>query len=160
MQTPSKWILGLALGVAALATTTTAVLAVSDAPGPRGEIRSLIQARLSDAGFTTTQKLQAGKVLRQYGPTMLPLTRQLIQERRTLRDLTQAERIDEAAIRAQAARLAQVQAEMAIQSARAVQELRKIATPEQQAKLRALEREVRAKVDARLDAIGSWLSRS
>lgn len=160
MNTPSKWILGLTLGAAALVTTATAVSAVSDFPARRGEIPALIRARLSEAGFTTAQKLEARRVIRQHAPTVLPLVKQLVRERRALRDLFQAEQIDEAALRAQSARIAQVQAEIAVQAARAVQDLRKIATPEQRGKLRELEREVRAKVDDRLEALTSWMSRS
>lgn len=160
MQPTSKWFLGLALGTAALATTATAVSAVSDAPAGRGEIRALVRTRLSEAGFTPMQKLEATRVFRRHAPNVVPLVRQLVQERRALRDLMQSDKLDEAAIRAQSARLSQVQAEMHVQAARALQDLRRIATPEQQGKLRQLEREVREKVDARLEALGAWLTRS
>lgn len=160
MQITSQWFRGLAFGAAALVVTTAPLAAAPDEPAARGEIRTLIRSRLGEAGFTTAQKIEAFRVLRGQAPTVLPLVKQLVQERRGLRDLVQAERLDEPALRAQSARIAQVQAELQVQAARAVHELRRIATPEQQAKLRQLEREVREKIDRRLEMLGAWLTRS
>ncbi|MBS0660211.1 MAG: periplasmic heavy metal sensor [Verrucomicrobia bacterium] len=158
MQIASKWFLGLALGAAALVATPASVPAATGESPARDEMRTLIRSRLTEAGFTTAQKIEAGRIVRRHAPTVLPLVRQWLQERRSLRDLMQAERLDEAALRAQSTRLGQVQTELHLQAARAFQDLRRVATPEQQAKLRQLEREVRAKVDSRLERLGAWLT--
>lgn len=160
MKTPTKWFIGLASGAAALLVTASTGLAGPFGLGGGGGIPGLVREKLQAAGFTSEQRAQARTVVRQHAPTMLPLVKKIVQERRALRDLVAADQINEAAIRAQSARLAQFQAELAVESARLAQDLRKVATPEQLGKVRELERAVRAKVDEKLDQAGAWLSRS
>jgi len=66
-----------------------------------------------------------------------PLMDQMKAERRTLHGLIHADTIDEAAIRAQAAKVAAIQADMAVQRARTGQAIRALLTPEQVQKFKA-----------------------
>ena len=165
MQSTTKWFLGLALGAATLATTFTAFAAPAPAaPAPaapeRGEIRALLRTGLAEAGFSPMQKAEAALVLRRHAPSVMPLIRQLVQERRALRELMRADPLDEGALRAQSGRIGQLQSELHLQAARATQDVRRLATPEQLARVRQLEQEVRAQMDAGFQALEAWLARS
>jgi periplasmic protein CpxP/Spy len=60
-------------------------------------------------------------------------------ERRALRTLIQADTIDEAAIRAQSAKVAAIEADLAVQRAHSAQDFRKVLTPEQLQKFKAMQ---------------------
>ena len=62
---------------------------------------------------------------------------------------------DEAAIRAQSAKVAAVQSDIAIQRASLNAELRAVLRPEQVAEFEKMEKELQAKMDERLSRIGS-----
>ncbi len=51
-----------------------------------------------------------------------------------------------------------IQAELAVESSRLAVDLRKIATPEQLAKVRDLEKTIRERVDRGLDKASEWLA--
>ncbi len=98
-------------------------------------------------GITDEQKAQVKAVLQQYQPTAGPLIKQLVTERRALRDLIHAATIDESAIRAQAAKVASLQADLDVQRAHVSHDIRALLTPEQLQKLQ--DRQVN--VDDRID---------
>jgi len=81
--------------------------------------------------------------------TVKPLLANLRTERRQLADLVHSGNADEAAIRAQSARVAAVQADLAVQRAQGVKEMRNILTPEQQAKFQTLRGEWEQKMKKR-----------
>jgi Spy/CpxP family protein refolding chaperone len=105
--------------------------------------------KLAQIGVTDAQKAQVKAILRSYQPTAGPLIRQVVTERRALRDTIRAETIDEAAIRAQAAKVASLEADLAVQRAHVVHDLRAVLTPEQIQKLK----EMQIDADARLDGV-------
>jgi Spy/CpxP family protein refolding chaperone len=72
--------------------------------------------------------------------------------------LVRADKPDEIAIRAQAARVASIQAELAVEASRLAVDLRQIATPDQLAKVHELEATIRARVDRGLDKAAEWLA--
>ena len=71
----------------------------------------------------------------------------MVAERRSLRTLIQAETVDEAAIRAQSAKVAAVAADLAVQRAHGAQEIRKVLTPEQIQKFKSLQEKRDSKFD-------------
>jgi protein CpxP len=60
----------------------------------------------------------------------------------------QAETVDEAAIRAQATKVAAVEADLAVQRAHGAQEIRKVLTPEQIQKFKAIQEKRDSKLDS------------
>ncbi len=103
--------------------------------------------RLALAGVTEEQTIQLKAVLRKHRPALQPFIKQLISERRTLRALIRADGIDEGAIRDQSARIAIIEASLAIERARISQEWKAILTPEQIEKLQAMENQRDLRID-------------
>ena len=99
-----------------------------------------------------SQKEQIRNILRESRPTAQPLVKQLVQERKGLRDLVQSSPVNEPAIRAQAARVAQIQADLAVQRAHVADRVNALLTPDQVAKLK----ELRAERDTRRQ---EWMNR-
>lgn len=85
------------------------------------------------------QKQQIKDVFTKNRPVAQPLMKQLMTERRALRSLIQADTIDEAAIRAESAKIAGLQADLAVHRAHVDQEVRGILTPEQAATAKELQ---------------------
>ena len=117
--------------------------------------RGRIAQRLAALGVTDQQKAEIKGILRKYQPTVGPMMRQLVEARRALRDTIHAETIDESAIRAQAAKIASFEADLAVQRAHVSHEVRAVLTPEQIQKLG----ELRVDVDARVDAFLSRVAK-
>jgi len=111
---------------------------------PAGRHRSNMATEL---GLSTQQQQSVKDVFAQSRPQAAPLMKQLKVERRSLRVLIQADTIDEAAIRAQSAKVAAVEADLAVQRAHVAQQMRAILTPEQVQTFKALQ----AKRDSRMD---------
>ena len=146
---------------AGLALLGSATYLWAASPGMLGENRAFAFAmggKLRDLNFTPAQKTAARSALKAHAPTMMPLVRKIVSERRALHDMVTAEKTDETAIRTQAGRVGQVQAELAVESSRLVADLRKIATPEQAGKLREIEKAIRERVDHGLDRASDWLA--
>jgi len=78
-----------------------------------------------------------------------PLRKEMASERRRLRNLTRADKTDEAAIREQARKIAATSGELAVHRARVAQEVRAVLTPEQIVKFRTLQE----KRDRRIDGM-------
>lgn len=105
----------------------------------------------AELGLTSQQKQEIKAVFKKNRPDVEPRRQQLMTERRTLRSLVQADTIDEAAIRAQSAKVAAIEADLAVERAHVAQEVRAILTPEQVKKFR----ELQAKRDSRMDEFRS-----
>ena len=137
-----------AVGIARAVDTNT-----SDNGGRRhrfGHRMGMMRA-LKEVGVTDTQKEQIRGIMRQQRPQMQPLRKQMVQERRALRNATQTSPVNESAIRTQAARVAQVHADLAVQRAHMADRVRAVLTPEQQAKLKEIQAQRDAKMDERLN---------
>lgn len=61
--------------------------------------------------------------------------------------LVHADKTDEAAIRTQAAKIAGIEGDMAVQHAHMIQKMRAVLTPEQQAKFKAMQKERESKFE-------------
>jgi protein CpxP len=106
---------------------------------------------LKEVGVTDAQKEQIRGMMREQRPQLQPLRKQMVQERRALRNVVQTSPVNESAIRTQAARVAQVQADIAVKRAYIADRIRAILTPEQQAKLKDLQAQRDARIDERLN---------
>src|SRR5947207_1200767 len=85
--------------------------------------RGFFLEKLTELGVTDAQKSQVRAVLRQHLPTAGPLVKSLVTERRALRDTIRADQINESAIRAQAAKVASIEADLAVERARIVHDI-------------------------------------
>lgn len=92
-------------------------------------------------GLSEQQKVKIREIFKENRAQAKPIFDRLITERRDLRTLVQADKTDEAAIRAQAAQLAAVEGDLAIQRAHMVKQIRAILTPEQVEKFKAMQKE-------------------
>jgi len=159
MKTHTKAL--IAVGVIAAATVGGffAYLAQADTTNDVGFLaKGRFAKRLAQVGVTDAQKAQVKAILRKYQPTAGPLIREVVTERRALRDAIRAETIDEAAIRAQAAKVASLQADLAVERAHIAHDIRAVLTPEQIQKLKELQAQADARVDARLQRIANRIA--
>lgn len=118
----------------------------------------LFVERLADVGITDAQKQQVKAVLRKHLPEVEPMIKQLVAERRTLRDTIRADQVDEKAIRVQAAKVARLEAELAIQRARLVHEIKPVLTPEQIEKLKDIQTDANDRIDMMLSRVGKRIA--
>ena len=88
-------------------------------------------------GLTDAQKSQAKAIFQANREVVKPLVTNLRTERKNLRALMSADKIDEAAIRAETARIAGIQADLNVNRAKEGAEFRAILTPDQLAKMKA-----------------------
>jgi protein CpxP len=148
MKTSTKAL--IAAGIVATATVGGffAYLAHAD-PTENHIARRPFARKLAQIGVTDDQKTQVKEILRKFQPTVGPINKQVVAERRVLRDTIRAETINEPAIRAQAAKVASVEADLAVQRAHVAHEIRAVLTPEQLQKLR----EMQVDVDTRIDGV-------
>jgi protein CpxP len=87
------------------------------------------------------QKAQMKEVFKKNQPQVKPIFTKLINEKREMRTMIQSGSADEAAIRAQAAKLAGVEADLAVQRAQMAKQFRAILTPEQVEKFKTIQKE-------------------
>jgi periplasmic protein CpxP/Spy len=90
-------------------------------------------------GLTSQQKVQAKAIFENQQAQNKPLFSALMTEKHQLRTLIQSGTTDEAAIRAQAAKLSSAQADLAVQKAQAAKQFLALLTPDQVTKLRAFQ---------------------
>ena len=114
--------------------------------------------QLAQLGVTDEQKAQVKAILRKYQPTAGPLIQQVVTERRALRDTIRGETIDETAIRAQAAKVASLEADLAVERAHVAHDVRAVLTPEQLQKLKEMQLTVDARVDGFLQRIANRIA--
>jgi protein CpxP len=128
-----------------------------DGDGPKHS-GSHMKRMAKDLGLDAQQKTQVKDILKSSHEQARPLMDKLVTERRAMRSLIHAESVDEAAIRAQSARVAAIEADLAVNRAQVAQKIRKVLTPEQVLKFKAIQEkrdhrmdEHRAKGPAKLD---------
>jgi protein CpxP len=93
------------------------------------------------------QKVKMKEIFKQNREQAKPIFDRLVTEKRNMRTLLQADKTDEAAIRAQAAKLGAVEGDLAIQHAHMAKQIRAILTPEQIEKFKAMQKERDQKFD-------------
>ncbi len=159
MQTHTKAL--IAAGVIAAATVGGffAFLAHADTTNDVGfAAQGRFGHRLAQLGLTDQQKAQVKGILRNYQPTAGPLLREVVTERRALRDAIRAQTIDETAIRAQVAKVASLEADLAVQRAHIAHDIRAVLTPEQIQKLKNMQTAADARVDGLLQRIANSIA--
>jgi len=149
----TKWAV-VAVAVTVLSGTIYSFAATgNDSTGPA---RERIRAALKSLDLSDSQRTQVRSVFKENGPTLQPLVKQLVAERRTLRGIIQTVPVDEAAIRAEAAKVATIEADLDVQRAQVSQSIQKILTPEQGQKFRELQSKFDERVDAGLGRFAKW----
>ena len=115
--------------------------------------RHFLLGKIAELGVTDSQKQQIHAILRESRPALRPLVAQYVQERRALRKTIHAAPVNEPAIRAQAARVAQVEADLDVKRAHVSERIRAALTPQQIEKLKELGANWDARVDSALQGI-------
>ena len=140
---------GFAIVAAVVAAVSFAPLTSSAFMGEDGSlpVGHHFNKMATELGLSGQQKQDVKDVFAKILPQTEPLMKQLTAERRVLRTVIQADTIDDTAIRAQSARVAAVEADLAVQKAHVAQQVRAILTPEQVQKFR----EMQADRDSRID---------
>lgn len=92
-------------------------------------------------GLTADQRGKIKAVLESHKGEVRPLAEKMLTERQALRELIHADKVDEAAIRAQVAKAAVVEADLAVARAKVAQDIRPLLTPEQLEKAKELKAE-------------------
>lgn len=139
--------------MAAVAALLAAVaLAPASAPAYMGDNDAAptahrLEKMTKELHLTPQQQQQVKEIFARNRPRTEPLIKQLMIERRALRDLTQAENIDEAAIKAQSARIAVIQTDLAINRAHVSHEIRGVLTLEQIVRAKGLQARRDKKID-------------
>jgi Spy/CpxP family protein refolding chaperone len=104
--------------------------------------------RLAKAlGLSKEQTEQVKAIFLKHRDGITPLRKEMLSERRELRNLIQSDKPDEAAIREQVKKIAATGGDLAVRRAKMVQEVRAVLTPEQIQKFRSLQE----KRDRRID---------
>jgi periplasmic protein CpxP/Spy len=128
--------------VAAVATTLgLAAITASAHMGDEGQPPTgrHFKKMSKELGLTSKQQDGIKAIFEKNRPLVKPLIQQMMTERRALRSLVQADTIDEAAIRAQSAKVAAIQADLAVQRAHTGQDIRALLTPDQILKFKTLQ---------------------
>lgn len=152
-----KLLVKRAVVLAAAATLGSTLVMAAGGGGAMGEIRERIHDRLVRLGISSDQRDQIREVLRSFMPEVGPLVKQSIQEHRALREVIRATPVNEAAIRAQAAKVAAVDADLAVKRALMVEKLRPILTPAQLREIGQMEDQFHSRMDEGLGRLGRWI---
>ena len=81
--------------------------------------------------MTDDQRPQIHTILRNHMSATHPLLKQLVEERRKLRQAVRADELNDTAIRAQAARVATIEADLAVERAHIVHDIKPVLTAAQ-----------------------------
>jgi len=157
MKTHTKALIGAGIIAAATVGGFFAFLAQADT-SEIGTTNGRFAQRLAKLGVTDAQKAQLKTILRSYQPTVGPLVKEVVTERRALRDTIRAQTVDETAIRAQAAKVASLEADLAVQRAHVAHDIRAVLTPEQLHKLKDMQIDADARFDGFLQRIANRLA--
>ncbi len=130
-------------------------------PTVRRPMVGLIMRRVAERlHLTDDQKLAALGVLRTHQPALKPLVDRLITDRFALRKTLEATTVDEAAVRAGSARVAAIEADLAVQKAHLFHDLRAVATPEQLTTLDQMEANSETRLLKIVDLVSDWIAQS
>jgi len=97
--------------------------------------------------LSNEQTEQVKAIFRKHRDEIAPLRKEMVSERRELRNLILSDKPDETVIREQAKKIAATSGDLAVRRAKVFQEVRTVLTPEQIQKFRALQE----KRDGRID---------
>ncbi|MCL5022713.1 MAG: Spy/CpxP family protein refolding chaperone [Nitrospirae bacterium] len=130
-----EWLKDIAVLAALLSLLALGWVYVSHAAAEQDAGVAPAQATIAALGLTDQQKEQLKDISAKYKPTLRPVIRQYRAESRQLRKLIHATVLDDGAIRAQAATVASFGADLAVQRAHLIQDVRSVLTPDQISKL-------------------------
>jgi Spy/CpxP family protein refolding chaperone len=141
----------------------TGFVGIAWAVGPNDPIRPhpfrhFLLGKIAELGVSDSQKQQIHAILREYRPALQPLVAQYVRERRTLRKAVHTLPVNEQAIRAQAVRVAQIEADLDVKRAHVSERIRAVLAPEQVEKLKQLAEKVDANVDAMLERMNERIA--
>jgi Spy/CpxP family protein refolding chaperone len=134
--------------------------AVAAQAEPETKSHKQIGNLLKKLNLTEDQKAGALAILRNRQPTLKPLVDSLVNERVALYKLGKATDIDEGAIRTQFARVAAVEADLEVQKAYLMKDLRAILTPKQIKKLDKFEAKTLAQIVGVIAFVNAWIANS
>src|SRR5437870_5817549 len=150
MKTPKPFYLFVAITLLGFIGYATAA---SNIPSPASPFQYGILSKLAELGITDAQKVEIHAILREAQPGFEPLVKQFIQERRALRNTIHAAPVNEPAIRTQADRVAQFEADLAVKRAHISERVRTVLTPDQITKLKDIATQLDSRVDAMVERI-------
>lgn len=107
------------------------------------------QKLVEKLGLTDAQQAQAKAIFEANKPIVRPLKESLHAEKKNLHALMHADKFDEAAIRAESAKIAAIYADLNVNKAKVGVQFRAILTPAQLATLKALHEEHKKKCEAK-----------
>ncbi len=158
MTTHTKALIGAGIVAALTVGGFFAFLAHADTTNEVGAANGRFGRRLAQLGLTDQQRVQVKAILRGYQPTVGPLVKEVVTERRALRDTIRAQTIDETAIRAEAAKVASLEADLAVQRAHVAHDIRAVLAPEQIQKLKNMQMDEDARFDGFLQHIANRIA--
>ncbi len=129
----------------------------SDPTSPR-PFRHFLLGKIAELGVSDSQKQQIHGILREARPPLQPLVAQCVQERRTLRKAIHTAPVNEQVIRAQAASVAKIEADLDVKRAHVSERIEAVLTPEQVEKLKQFAEKADANVDLPLERINGRIA--
>ncbi|GEM_PF-3346198 len=126
-----------------------AALAGNDEGGPVGLMKAI-----HNLDLTETQRAEIKVIVREEYPKVEPKIRQLVEARRSMRSAIQQTEMDEKLIRARAATVADIGADLAVERARVRQRVVALLTDAQKETLISLQKDADQRVDAFLIKLG------
>ena len=154
-MTPHLLIKRAAVLVAAATLGSTSAMAAPG--GALNAIRDRIHQHLTGLNITADQREQIRGVLRDFMPEVAPLVKQSLQEHRALTAVIRATPVNEADIRAQAAKVAAVDADLAVKRALIEAKIRPILTPDQIQQILQLEDAFHSALAEGLGRLANWI---
>ncbi len=151
IQPKTRYIALGAVVVAGVTLVTAPLLARAHQERPGHRFGMHLGDRLASLNVTAEQRTQIREIWRQNQPQIEPVARQVVTERRTLREVIRAPQVDEAAIRAQSAKVAAAEADLAVARARVAQQIRGVLTEDQIQKLKDWQADVYDRIDMALE---------
>lgn len=127
--------------------------------GPGGMFGHGLRRIREALGLTDTQVQQIHDILKANRAQVQPLVQSLMTEKRAERALIQAPTVDEPAIRAQAAKVAAIEADLAVLHARIASQIRGLLTPEQIQKIGTFQGMMDGKIDGFMGHLFGHLGR-
>jgi Spy/CpxP family protein refolding chaperone len=143
MKTGTKIVLMVGtIGLVALGSIALAGPGFGGREGQRPEGGFGDRMRLGERlGLTEEQRGKIKAVLESHKDEVRPLAEKMMAERKALRELIHAGTVDESAIRAQVAKAATVEADLAVARAKVAQEIQPLLSPEQKQRAKELKAE-------------------
>ena len=154
-----------AVGMLAMCLLARPVLQAQQAsPGSYGFQRTaraaVLRHALQELQVSEEQKMAGLAVLRNHRAALRPLADGVVRERIALRNLYKAPAVDEAAVRAQSARVSAIEADIAVQKAYLIHDLRALATPDQLKTLDRMQADAETRIEHAVDTIDDWIANS